>query len=106
MVITNFARHETIRKLINNEENLVELFTLFGDIINIQNEQALKVINETTFPNNYQDLEKSDLQLAAYQFIYRFCEKFLVFYTEYKDNQIQQKKYMERYIIIIFDLLT
>ena len=35
LVITNFARHETIRKLINSEENLNELFTLFGDIINI-----------------------------------------------------------------------
>ena len=38
LVITNFARHETIRKLINNEENLEELFTLFSDIMNIQNE--------------------------------------------------------------------
>ncbi len=36
LVITNFARHETIRKLINNEENLHELFTLFSDIMNIQ----------------------------------------------------------------------
>ncbi len=36
LVITNFARHETIRKLINNEENLAELFTLFSDILNIQ----------------------------------------------------------------------
>ncbi len=35
LVITNFARHETIRKLINSEENLNELFTLFGDILNI-----------------------------------------------------------------------
>lgn len=86
LVITNFARHETIRKLINSEENLTELFTLFSDILNIQNEQALKVINDTTFPGNYQDLSKTDLQLASYQFVYRFCEKFLVFYTEYKDN--------------------
>ena len=35
LVITNFARHETIRKLINNEENLNELFTIFSDIMNI-----------------------------------------------------------------------
>lgn len=35
LVITNFSRHETIRKLINNEENLNELFTLFTDIVNI-----------------------------------------------------------------------
>lgn len=86
LVITNFARHETIRKLINSEENLNELFTLFGDILSIQSEQALSVINNTTFPGGYQDLGKTDLQLAAYQFIQRFCEKFLVFYTEYKDN--------------------
>ena len=38
LVITNFARHETIRKLINSEENLAELFTLFSDIMNIQAE--------------------------------------------------------------------
>ena len=36
LVITNFARHETIRKLINNEENLNELFTIFSDILKIQ----------------------------------------------------------------------
>jgi hypothetical protein len=35
LVITNFARHETIRKLINSEENMNELFTLFSDIMNI-----------------------------------------------------------------------
>lgn len=35
LVITNFARHETIRKLINTEENLNELFTLFSDILKI-----------------------------------------------------------------------
>ena len=35
LVITNFARHETIRKLINNEGNLNELFTIFADIMNI-----------------------------------------------------------------------
>jgi hypothetical protein len=56
LVITNFARHETIRKLINSEDNLTELFSLFSDIFNIQNEQALKAINETSFPNNYSDL--------------------------------------------------
>jgi len=38
LVITNFARHETIRKLINTEENLAELFNLFSDIMNIQSE--------------------------------------------------------------------
>jgi hypothetical protein len=56
LVITNFARHETIRKLINSEDSLTELFSLFSDILNIQNEQALKAINETSFPNNYSDL--------------------------------------------------
>ena len=85
-MITNFARHETIRKLINSEENLTELFTLFKDIINIPNDEALKALNKTEFPNNYCDITKTDLKLAAFQFIYRFCEKFLVFYTEYKDN--------------------
>ena len=86
LVITNFARHETIRKLINSEENMNELFTLFSDIMNIQGEQALQILTNTTFPDGWQDLSKSDLQNAAYQFTYRFCEKFLVFYSEYKDN--------------------
>lgn len=45
LVITNFARHETIRKLINSEENMAELFTLFSDIMNIQAEHALKALN-------------------------------------------------------------
>ena len=35
LVITNFARHETIRKMINNEENLNELFSIFSDIMSI-----------------------------------------------------------------------
>jgi hypothetical protein len=61
LVLTNFARHETIRKLINTEENLAELFTLFGDICAIQGDQALSVLDATTFPNGYQDLTKSDL---------------------------------------------
>jgi hypothetical protein len=61
LVITNFARHETIRKLINSEENMIELFTLFSDIMNIQREQALTILRETSFPDGYQDLGKSDL---------------------------------------------
>lgn len=36
LVITNFARHETIRKLVNNEQNLNELFTLLHEIMKIQ----------------------------------------------------------------------
>ena len=44
LVITNFARHETIRKLINNEENLNELFTLFNDIVKIQSDQVLSAL--------------------------------------------------------------
>ena len=35
LVITNFARYETIRKFINNEENLCDLFTLIEDIMKI-----------------------------------------------------------------------
>jgi hypothetical protein len=66
LVITNFARHETIRKLINSEENMAELFTLFSDIMNIQAEHALKALNETTFPDGYCDLSKSELQTSAY----------------------------------------
>ena len=61
LVVTNFARHETIRKLINSEENLTELFTLFKDIINIPNDEALKALNKTEFPNNYCDITKTDL---------------------------------------------
>lgn len=61
LVITNFSRHETIRKLINNEENLSELFTLFADIVRIQNDQAIQVIESTTFPGGYQNLGKSEL---------------------------------------------
>jgi hypothetical protein len=38
LVITNFARHETIRKLINSETNLNELFSLFEDILKIQSD--------------------------------------------------------------------
>jgi len=56
LVITNFARHETIRKLINSEENMNELFTLFSDIMNIQGEQALQILSKTTFPDGWQDL--------------------------------------------------
>ena len=44
LVITNFARHETIRKLINNEETLNELFTLFTDIVKIQSDQVLSAL--------------------------------------------------------------
>ena len=51
----------------------------------ISTTQALTALNTTSFPSTYPDLGKSDLQQAVYQFIYRFCEKFLVFYTEYKD---------------------
>ncbi len=51
LVITNFSRHETIRKLINTEDNMVELFTLFCDIMQIQSEQALKTIESTEFPD-------------------------------------------------------
>lgn len=61
LVITNFSRHETIRKLINTEENMIELFTLFSDIMQIQAEQALKTIEETEFPDNYCDLSKNEL---------------------------------------------
>lgn len=53
LVITNFARHETIRKLINNEQNLDELFTLFADIMKIQSDQVLQALEKTTFPNNF-----------------------------------------------------
>lgn len=106
LVITNFGRHETIRKLINNEENLSELFTIFADIINIQNDQTIQVIESTTFPGGYQSLDKTELQMAVKQFIGRFCEKFLVFYTEYKDNQIANKKYLEKFMILIVNSLT
>ena len=61
LVITNFARHETIRKLINSEDNLNELFTLFSDIMDIQREHALRILGDTTFPGGYQELAKTDL---------------------------------------------
>jgi hypothetical protein len=105
-VITNFSRHETIRKLINTEDNLAELFTLFADIVRIQNDQAIQVLETTTFPGGYPALCKSDLQMAVKQFIGRFCEKFLVFYTEYKDNQLANKRYLEKFMILIVDSLT
>lgn len=44
--------------------------------------------------------------MAVKQFIGRFCEKFLVFYTEYKDNAINNKKYLEKFMILIVDSLT
>lgn len=30
----------------------------------------------------------------------------MVFYTEYKDYSLQQKKYMEKFMVTVFDLLT
>jgi hypothetical protein len=67
---------------------------------------VLSALDKTTFPNGFHHLQKSDLEKAVYQFIYRFYEKFLVFYTEYKDYNLSQKKYMEKFIIKLFDLLT
>ena len=89
LVITNFARHETIRKLINNEQNLEELFSLLSAIVKIQTDHVLKSLEGIDFEKDHNDrfpsLEKNDLLVAVTKFIYRFCEKFLVFYTEFKD---------------------
>ena len=66
LVITNFARHETIRKLVNNQDNLAELFTIIKDIMNIQTTQVISTFESTEFPEGFQELKKDDLQLAVY----------------------------------------
>jgi len=92
--------------LVNNEDNLSDLFTILKDVVLIQSNAVLTDLRNTTFPNGFPSLQKTDLQLAVYQFFYRFCEKLLVFYTEYKDQNLQQKKYLETFLVRLFEIIS
>ena len=74
-------------------------------MVSIQTHQVKNVLTNTTFPDKFVDLKKDDLQLAVYQFVYRFCEKLLVFYTEFKDQNLSQKKYLEGFIVQLFEII-